>query len=193
MLHQSYVSRPRWMNSPKQFDPDQQATPRHCDQTTQQNPGHRQTGQLPGRAAPGDARGGAPSVEVSEQPGGELPQPTRQRERAMNSAHRAEPSGFCRRSAASPRTFGHTDIDSPHPATATRWTPDSQYGTRSSACPQPPDPVRRTATSPVRTTRPPPMLNNLTMPPRAPYSLPGTAGPSSTVRGWGPGHLGLAA
>ncbi len=38
---------------------------------------HRQTGQLPGRAAPGDARGGAPPVEVSEQPGGELP-PTHQ-------------------------------------------------------------------------------------------------------------------
>jgi putative transposase len=48
-------------------------------------------------------------------------QPTRQRERAMKKFR--SPGGaqrFLWRSAASPRTFGHADIDSPHPATATR-------------------------------------------------------------------------
>jgi hypothetical protein len=92
-------------------------------------------------------------------------QPTRQRERAMKKFR--SPGGAQRFLSAfsgiSPH-FRHADIDSPHPATAMRWIPDSQHGTRSSACPQPPDPGRHRATSPVRTTRPPPTLNNLIMP-----------------------------
>ena len=118
---------------------------------------HRQAPQLRSGASGGDALGRAPTIEIPEQPGGELPsahQATRAGDEALHNPPGTR-NGSCRRSAASRRTFGPVGTCCRRPTTDRSWPAASRSGTRSPGRPPPegelgqvfpPEPMNNTRT-----------------------------------------------